>query len=63
MKDDIHTLMGYRVIEDNSLTELRLPKEIISFIKSLSKVITADNFEKEMSEEEINRAADEERGY
>lgn len=63
MKNDVHILMGYRVIEDNSLTELRLPKEIISFIKSLSKVITADNFEKEMSEEEINRAADEERGY
>lgn len=45
MKNDVHLLMGYRVIEDNSLTELRLPKEIISFIQSLSMVVTANTLE------------------
>ena len=56
----MHLLMGYRVIEDNSLKELRLPKEIISFIQSLSMLVTADTLEKEMTEEEIDKAADEE---
>jgi hypothetical protein len=29
----ISTLMGYKIVEDNSVKELRLPKEVIDFLR------------------------------